>query len=209
MALTQYPIVTDQSTVQVTLPPGRHTLELVVEDSAGMQSAPDTVIITVVREAPLPRISGITPTSALAGATLDAVIAGDNLDGATAVRFSGTGITAQILPGLIPTIRPTIGPILEATVLPTIRPTLEPPIPVPPTLQPGGTGSQLQVRLTIDPGAPVGPRSFAVTTPAGVAESPSGVTFSVIRFIPPTIEPTIFPTIEPTIRPTLEPTILP
>ena len=46
---TRFPIETDQPVIEVTLPVGRHVLELVVEDSAGLRSAPDTVIITVQR----------------------------------------------------------------------------------------------------------------------------------------------------------------
>ena len=46
---TRFPIETDQPVIEVTLPVGRHILELVVEDSAGLRSAPDTVVITVQR----------------------------------------------------------------------------------------------------------------------------------------------------------------
>jgi len=46
---TRFPIETDQPVIEVTLPVGRHVLELVVEDSAGLRSAPDTVVITVQR----------------------------------------------------------------------------------------------------------------------------------------------------------------
>jgi Bacterial Ig-like domain (group 2) len=44
---TKFPFETDQPEFEVTLPVGRHVLELVVEDSAGLRSAPDTVVITV------------------------------------------------------------------------------------------------------------------------------------------------------------------
>ena len=56
MAITRFPLETDQPVVEVTLPPGRHVLELVVEDSAGLRSEPDTVTITI--ENVLPEISG-------------------------------------------------------------------------------------------------------------------------------------------------------
>ena len=57
MAITRFPLETDQPVVEVTLPPGTHVLELVVEDSAGLRSEPDTVTITI--ESILPVISGI------------------------------------------------------------------------------------------------------------------------------------------------------
>lgn len=47
MALTQFPLETTEPKIEVTLPVGRHVLELIVEDSAGLRSAPTTVVITV------------------------------------------------------------------------------------------------------------------------------------------------------------------
>ncbi len=47
MALTRFPLETTEPKIEVTLPVGRHVLELVVEDSAGLRSAPDTVVIEV------------------------------------------------------------------------------------------------------------------------------------------------------------------
>src|SRR5437867_258534 len=44
----------------------------------------------------LPAITGITPSSGAAGSSLPATITGTNLDGATAVAFSGSGVTATI-----------------------------------------------------------------------------------------------------------------
>src|SRR5512143_1323532 len=100
MALTQFPFETNQPQVQVTLPVGRHVLELVVEDSAGLKSAPDTVVITVESaQVPPPTITGIDTTAGNPGATVNAVITGTNLDGATAVTFDGAGVTAAIRSG--------------------------------------------------------------------------------------------------------------
>ena len=56
-----FPIETDQPQIEVTLPVGRHVLELVVEDSAGLQSAPSTVVITVEQAPPV--INQIQPNS--------------------------------------------------------------------------------------------------------------------------------------------------
>ena len=97
MALTRFPLETDQPRVEVTLPPGRHVLELVVEDSAGLRSEPDTVTVTVREELPLPEIAGISPVSGVAGRSVRAAINGRHLQGATAVRFDGRGVTARIL----------------------------------------------------------------------------------------------------------------
>lgn len=99
MALTRFPIETTNPRIEVTLPVGRHVLELVVEDSAGLRSAPDQIVIEVRREAAVPTISGINPVSGIRGNTVDAVINGANLAGATAVSFSGNGITAKIRSG--------------------------------------------------------------------------------------------------------------
>src|SRR5256886_14631453 len=44
----------------------------------------------------LPAISGITPSSGTAGTSLPVTITGTDLDGATAVSFSGSGVTATI-----------------------------------------------------------------------------------------------------------------
>ncbi|PYR96666.1 MAG: hypothetical protein DMG16_27190, partial [Acidobacteria bacterium] len=44
----------------------------------------------------LPAITGITPSSGTAGSSLPATITGTDLDGATAVSFSGSGVTATI-----------------------------------------------------------------------------------------------------------------
>lgn len=47
MAITSFPIETTNPKVEVTLPVGQHVLELIVVDSAGLRSAPATVVITV------------------------------------------------------------------------------------------------------------------------------------------------------------------
>jgi hypothetical protein len=99
MALTRFPIETTNPKIEVTLPVGRHVLELVVEDSAGLRSAPDQIVIEVRKEVAVPTITGINPVSGIRGNTVDAVINGTNLSGATAVDFSGSGITAKIRTG--------------------------------------------------------------------------------------------------------------
>lgn len=96
MALTRFPIETTDPRIQVTLPVGRHVLELVVEDSAGLRSAPDQVVIEVRKDTAVPAITGILPVSGVRGATVEAVISGTNLAGATAVTFSGSGVAASI-----------------------------------------------------------------------------------------------------------------
>jgi hypothetical protein len=92
MAITRFPQETDQPIFDVTLPPGRHVLELVVEDSAGLRSEPDTVVITV--ENILPEITGINPNAARQGTeNVAAVITGTNLVNVDGVSFAGDGIT--------------------------------------------------------------------------------------------------------------------
>jgi hypothetical protein len=94
MAITRFPLETDQPVVEVTLPPGRHVLELVVEDSAGLRSEPDTVTITI--ENILPVISGINPAGARQGAeSVTATIRGLNLENVQAVSFADGGITVE------------------------------------------------------------------------------------------------------------------
>ncbi len=147
MALTRFPIETDQPQIEVTLPPGTHTLELVVEDSAGLRSEPDTVTITVQEEQLLPEITGIEPSNGTAGRSIRAAITGSNLQGATAVRFEGRGVSARVLS----------------------------------SAEPG----RLIVQISIAADAAPGDRRFTVTTPAGTARSPEGVSFTVEAVVEP------------------------
>jgi hypothetical protein len=91
MPLTQFPIITTDPTVPVTLPVGRHELELVVEDSAGLRSAPDTVVLTVVYEPTGPVIHSISPTEGRIGSVqhevLPVTLTGQDLDKITGIQF--------------------------------------------------------------------------------------------------------------------------
>ena len=138
--IEDFPIETTNKQIEVILPIGRHVLELVVEDSAGLKSAPDAVVITVEREA-VPEIVNIKPKTGRAGTVVQAVIGGKNLLGATEVKFDGYKVSADIMTG--------------------------------------GTDSRLSVSIEIDPKAKPDHRRFAVVTPAGTAESPSGVVLTV------------------------------
>ena len=138
--IEDFPIETTNKQIEVILPLGIHVLELVVEDSAGLKSAPDAVVITVEREA-VPEIVDIKPKTGRAGTVVQAVIGGKNLLGATEVKFEGYRVSAEIMTG--------------------------------------GTDSELTVSIEIDPKAKPDLRKFAVVTPAGTAESPSGVVFAV------------------------------
>src|SRR5881392_331398 len=53
-----------------------------------------------------PSVSGIYPNAALQNKVVSIVIRGSNLDGATTVTLSGTGITAAILTGGTATVLP-------------------------------------------------------------------------------------------------------
>ena len=96
--IEDFPIETTNEQIEVILPLGRHVLELVVEDSASLKSAPDAVVITVEREA-VPEINNIEPSTGRAGTVVQAVITGKNLLSATEVKFSGVGVSAEISSG--------------------------------------------------------------------------------------------------------------
>jgi predicted flap endonuclease-1-like 5' DNA nuclease len=89
-------IVATTPKIEVILPIGRHVLELVVEDSAGLRSEPDRVVITVEQEA-VPEITGIEPSSGQQGTTPEAVIVGRGLAEASRTRFSGEGVGCRVL----------------------------------------------------------------------------------------------------------------
>ena len=81
---TKFPIETSEAQIEVTLPVGTHVLELVVEDSAGLRSEPDTVTITVVG---LPAITGFTPERGFWGSEVS--IAGRHFVEVEQVLFGG------------------------------------------------------------------------------------------------------------------------
>jgi hypothetical protein len=56
-----------------------------------------SLVFTVLR--PAPQILAIVPAEAQTGTGLSATISGQGLAGATAVKFSGTGVVAAVLPG--------------------------------------------------------------------------------------------------------------
>jgi hypothetical protein len=85
MSLTKFPFETETPQVDVTLPVGVHTLTLLVEDDAGMWSAPDSVVITIER-IPRPEIERIAPDHGRKGETIEAVIFGKCLDAVTAIK---------------------------------------------------------------------------------------------------------------------------
>ena len=92
----------------------------------------------------LPRIERIIPAAGVQGSHLIAFIDGERLAGTTDVRFSGRGVSAEVL-------------------------------------EPYGRDSRVVVRLRIAPDAPVGPRTFQVTTPRGTADSAAcGGAFTVL-----------------------------
>ena len=90
-------VETSEPKIEASLKLGRHVLELVVVDSAGQVSTPDTVVITVL--VPEPVIERIKRNEGQIGATFGTIIIGENLLGATLVEFSGEGVTATIEPG--------------------------------------------------------------------------------------------------------------
>jgi hypothetical protein len=62
--------------------------------------AVDTVIVAVIRcGLSIPSITAINPVSGAPGTSFDATITGTNLTNASAVTFSGSGVTATVVPG--------------------------------------------------------------------------------------------------------------
>ncbi len=52
--------------------------------------------LTVVAQSGAPSVAHIYPNAGVPGTTFSAIIKGANLEGATSVDFSGTGVTAAI-----------------------------------------------------------------------------------------------------------------
>ena len=94
--------------IQVTIGPGAATglRSFTVTTPAGTAGSPGGVNFTVLAVFLAPVISGISVNSIIQGATVPAVINGSNLDTATSVTFSGSGVTAAIQPGATPTSLP-------------------------------------------------------------------------------------------------------
>jgi hypothetical protein len=146
MAITRFPLETDQPVVEVTLPPGHHVLELVVEDSAGLRSEPDTVTITI--ENVLPEISGIAPAGARQGTeSVRATISGLNLEKVQAVSFADGGITVEDFTENSPA---------ELQVLLSVDPDATPgPRRFTVTTETGSVDSPAGVTFSVDEGLPV------------------------------------------------------
>jgi hypothetical protein len=103
--LNDFPIETNEPKIEITLPPGSHVFELVVEDSAGLKSLPDRVTVVVQKElVPQPTITGIRPRFGVRGETGEATISGMNLFAPYEVKFlqddqATAGVEASILAG--------------------------------------------------------------------------------------------------------------
>ena len=112
--LSDFPIETSEPTIEVTLPPGRHVFELVVEDSAGLKSLPDRVTVVIQKEpVPLPIISDIRPRFGVRGETGEATISGMNLFDPYEVKFlrdgqATAGVEAKIVTGGAETTLPVV-----------------------------------------------------------------------------------------------------
>ncbi len=149
-SIEDFPIEVSEPKIDVNLPEGRYIFELVVEDSAGLKSTPDQVVITVKREIiPEPKITGITLRFGLPGQKVKAKIQGDNLLDAHEVLF-----WRNLAKG--PDSR------LEATI------------------QAEGTVKELPISIWIKNSADFGEYSYTVATPGGEARSPDGLAFNVV-----------------------------
>lgn len=180
MALTRFPFETDQPQVQVTLPPGRHVLQLVVEDSTGQRSAPAQVVVTIQQVQPSPTpdthpaITGFRPADARPGSRIEFVIEGKNLQGTEALRFLWAEVPRG---GDLPTLELDWQPdeTIKAEIVEVVA-------------------EQVVALVQIAANAPLGGRRFVLKTPAGEVESPEELFLRIVAETP-TIRPTsILPT---------------
>ena len=201
--LSDFPLSTEEPRIDVNLPVGTHVLELVVEDSAGLRSLPDTVVITVEpAEVPSASITAIEPLSALKGTTFDLTIRGTGLAQASSVVF----YTELVITPTRPTL-PT-GPIVTRPSRPDI-----PELPVRLVKVPDSSikalitdrgADGITAKVTIDSSSTAGSRTLGVVTPQGTVQSGT-LTFTVKSLptitIPTVTRPTV--TIPTVTRPTL------
>jgi hypothetical protein len=194
--IDDFPISTEAPQIEVTLPVGTHVLELVVEDSAGLRSLPDTVVITVEPAAVSDAaITGIEPTSALQGASVDMFISGTGLSEATGVVFY-TKLAIKPLIATLPTLI-TLPTVTKPTITLPTTPTL-PLINVPDnsitseitTRSDAGIG----VKVTLSKSTTAGVRTFALTLPGGTVSS-GALTFHVMAIPTITIPTVTIPTL--------------
>jgi len=100
---------TDQPIVQVPLPIGIHTLELIVEDDRGQKSAPAYVTITVLANKQ-PTIQGIefNPAPPRQGWVGILTIKGDNLENASALTFDPPDTELIVVTGSLRSTQTTV-----------------------------------------------------------------------------------------------------
>ena len=112
------------------------------------------VSISLVQAQVVPALSTVTPQGAQQGQNVKVILKGQNLDTATAVWFSGTGITAEIRQETQQAAVLFNGTGVSGRV---------------------PTDMQLVASLTIDPNAPLGIQQLRVVTPYGVSNAQSFV----------------------------------
>lgn len=183
-------LVTEHERIDVLLPVGSHVLELVVEDSAGLRSAPATVTITVESEPgpgpvsePEPIVGFIFPFAGVPGDSMLAVVFGLHLLEATRVDFPiGTGIVAEALvraagefePSEVGGVSSSSGGGLRGGTGGSSLVTVPSTGGLGDTLFGRAAGTMLNylpVRLSITDRAAHGEYPFTVTTPSGTDES--------------------------------------
>src|SRR5207249_4161917 len=118
-----------------------------------------------------PIITGISPSSGAAGTSLRATISGSNLGGATAVSFSGSGVTATIGTGGTASSLPIIVTIAAGASTDTRTFTVT---------TPNGTSAPPLSGFTVTPARPVitgiSPNSGVVNSTLGATVSGTGFT---------------------------------
>jgi hypothetical protein len=166
-----------------TLSPGSHSMSVQYSGSALYTESTSTPFVQVVGNAG-PTISAITPNSGASG-SIAAVISGTDLMGATAVTFSGSGVTATIASG---------GTASALPVTISIAPGPFPGLRTVTVTTPGGTSSPFTgflignvpsiTSITPNSGAPGSTVSAVLsgtnlTGPSAVTFSGSGVTATI------------------------------
>ncbi len=200
--LKDFPLSIEEPRIEVSLPVGTHVLELVVEDSAGLRSLPDTVVITVEpEEIPAASITSVEPLSALRGTTFDMTIRGTGFADATGLVFY-TSVTPTR--PTRPTLTLPTGPILTRPAIPDI-----PGLPIRPIKVADssitaeiteGNADGIVAKVSISGSSESGARTFGIITPRGTVHSGT-ITFTVKAL--PTITLPTTPTIPTLTIPTL------
>jgi hypothetical protein len=203
--LKDFPLSTEEPRIEVNLPVGTHVLELVVEDSAGLRSLPDTVVITVEpEEIPAASITSVEPLSALRGTTFDMTIRGTGFADATGLVFYTSVTPTRPTRPTSPVLTRPTSPVLTRPISPVISDDLIRPIKVADSSITAEITERnadgIVAKVSISASSETGARTFGIITPRGTVHSGT-ITFTVKAL--PTITLPTTPTIPTLTIPTL------